>query len=286
MELRLRVLIAVFVVLAACGGDPSTDTADQTTTTVATEPGSDPSDEPSEDPSDDPTTVVVWQTKGEFLHPEPRGVESTPRIGAAAVEALLDGTVSDSFGSAVPGGVTLHSLVIDEGVATVDLSKEFESGGGSLSIRLRLGQLVYTLTEFDTVKRVMLELDGAPVEAFAGEGLVIGEGMTRKDFADLVAPIVVESPQPGAKVSSPIEISGTANVFEANVSIRIVDAAGNELYSGFTTATCGTGCRGDYVARARVQVDGTTQATIEVFSASAEDGSPMHVIEVPVTIQP
>ena len=286
MELRLKVLITVLVVLAACGSGTTTDTGSGSDPTPSTAVSEEPSPEPSAEPSDELTAVVVWQTKGEFLYPEPRGVPSTARIGTAAVEALLSGTLSDAFGSAIPGDVTLNSLVISDGVATVDLSSEFEEGGGSLSMRLRLGQLVYTLTEFPTVKRVALKIDGSPVEAFSGEGIVIGDGLTRKDFEDLVAPIVVTTPAPGDRVSSPIEIAGTANVFEANVSIRIVDASGRELYSGFTTATCGSGCRGDFTAEAKANVSGPTEATIEVFSASAEDGSPMHLVSVPVRIEP
>jgi hypothetical protein len=285
MRTKLNVLIAVLVVLAACGTE-ATDGGDPGSgATVTTQAEAEPTGEPSEEP-EEKTSVLVWQTKGEFLYPESRSVPATPRIGAAAVEALLEGPVSDVFGSAMPEGAALNGLVIDDGTATVDLNQEFEQGGGSLLMRLRLGQLVYTLTEFPTVKRVTLKLDGSPIEAFGGEGIVIGDGLTRKDFADLVAPIVVETPQPGDEVSSPIEISGTANVFEATVSIRIVDAEGNELYSGFTTATCGTGCRGDFTGEAPVDVDETTQATVEVFSASAEDGSPMHVVEVPVIIEP
>lgn len=284
MELRVKVLIAVLVVLAACGGEPTTSAGSRPEPTL--DAAQSPTPDSSEEPSDDLTRVVVWQTKGEFLYPEPRGVPTTPRIGAAAVEALLSGTLSDAFGSAVPAEASLNSLVIDDGVATVDLSSEFEDGGGSLLMRLRLGQLVYTLTEFPTVKRVLLEIDGSPVESFSGEGIVIGDGLTRKDFEDLVAPIVVTAPSPGDTVSSPFEISGTANVFEANVSIRIVSSSDEELFSGFTTATCGTGCRGDFTHDAKVQIDEPTQATIEVFSASAEDGSPMHMVTIPVTIEP
>jgi predicted DsbA family dithiol-disulfide isomerase len=63
---------------------------------------------------------------------------------------------------------------------------------------------------------------------------------------DLLAPIVIESPLPGDSVTSPIRVTGTANVFEATVSFEIRDAADKVVMRGFTTATSGTGTRGTF----------------------------------------
>lgn len=98
--------------------------------------------------------------------------------------------------------------------------------------------------------------------------------------------IVVESPEPGTSVSSPITISGTADVFEATVSIRILDAAGNEVGGTFTTATCGSGCRGDFRESVSFEIDSEQTGTIEVFEESAEDGSAINVVTLEVTLAP
>jgi hypothetical protein len=96
--------------------------------------------------------------------------------------------------------------------------------------------------------------------------------------------IVVETPQPGAEISSPITIAGTADVFEATVSIRILDEDGGELAATFATATCGSGCRGRYSTDLFFFVDRTQNGAIEVFEASAEDGSPINLVSVPVIL--
>ena len=98
--------------------------------------------------------------------------------------------------------------------------------------------------------------------------------------------IVVESPEPGASVSSPVTISGTADVFEATVSIRILDAAGNEIARTFTTATCGSGCRGDFRESVSFEIDSEQAGTIEVFEESAENGSASNVVTLDVTLVP
>jgi hypothetical protein len=101
-----------------------------------------------------------------------------------------------------------------------------------------------------------------------------------------VPAIVVETPQPGDVVSNPVTIAGEADVFEATVSIRILGEAGDVVGEDFTTATCGTGCRGTYSTEIAYEVDSEQPGTIEVFESSAEDGSKLFLVSVPVTLVP
>lgn len=98
---------------------------------------------------------------------------------------------------------------------------------------------------------------------------------------DDLPPIVVLTPESGDVVTSPVTISGTANVFEATVSIRIRDDDGNVLAETFTTATCGSGCRGDFSHEVKFDATGD-RGVIEVFESSAEDGSALHLVAIPV----
>jgi hypothetical protein len=102
-------------------------------------------------------------------------------------------------------------------------------------------------------------------------------------------PIVVETPSAAEAtegLQSPITIAGTANVFEATVSVRILDDSGNIVGEGFTSATCGSGCRGDFALDLAFDVETSESGVIEVYSESAETGEPMHMVEVPVTLLP
>jgi Immunoglobulin-like domain of bacterial spore germination len=100
------------------------------------------------------------------------------------------------------------------------------------------------------------------------------------------AAIEVLSPTPDALATSPVTVSGTANVFEANVRIRILDENGEILADTFTTATCGTGCRGDYRKRVRFSVDHEQPGLVQVFEESAENGEPINMVEIPVVLVP
>ena len=100
------------------------------------------------------------------------------------------------------------------------------------------------------------------------------------------AAIVVDEPIENARISSPALISGTANVFEGTVSIRVLDENGAILSEDFTTATCGSGCQGTYRTRVRFQIDRKQRGSIQVFESSAESGETLHMVEIPVTLLP
>jgi len=96
--------------------------------------------------------------------------------------------------------------------------------------------------------------------------------------------IVVITPRPGDQVTSPVTIQGNADVFEATVSISILDSAGNDIVRTFTTATCGTGCRGTFSKAVRFRVGTTQPGIVRVYESSAKDGKPINVVEIPVTL--
>jgi germination protein M len=83
--------------------------------------------------------------------------------------------------TAIPAGTQLLGISIDGGVATVDLTSEYQSGESSHSMQVRLGQVVYTLTQFPTVQSVRFRLDGAPVNVLSSEGIVLDHPVGRND---------------------------------------------------------------------------------------------------------
>jgi len=236
-----------------------------------------------------PASLEVWFARGEELVSVRRTHEATPRVATAAIEELLDGPTGEErasgFASAIPAGTRLLGISIKSGVATIDLTSEYQSGGGSLSMQVRLGQVVYTLTQFPTVKKVSFRLDGTPVNVFSSEGIVLSQPVGRGDYKDLLPVIVVSQPTGGSRVTSPVTVSGSANVFEANVTVKVLDANGKAVGSTFTTATCGTGCRGTYSVDVSYRVDREQRGTIVVWDDDAAGrGRPPHEVRIPVTL--
>ena len=236
-------------------------------------------------------SLEVWFARADGLVSVRRTHQPTRLVATAAIDALLAGPSAaerdSGLLSAVPSGTRLLGIGIRNGIATVDLTSEYQSGGGSLSMQMRLGQVVYTLTQFPTVQKVRFSLDGTPVNVFSSEGIVLDHPVGRADYVNLLPAIEVSKPADGANVTSPVTVSGTANVFEANVTVEILDAAGKIVGKTFTTATCGTGCRGTYSVAVTFEVGREQRGTIVVHDDDAAGtGKPPHSVRVPVTLSP
>ncbi len=132
------------------------------------------------------TETTIYLLKGETLVKAGRRVPKVAAIGGETVEALLAGPspteAGAGLGTAIPEGTTLGGLVIEGGTATVDLSRSFESGGGTLGMTLRLAQVTCTLDQFDSVTGVRFALDGELITVFSGEGIILDRPVTCSSY--------------------------------------------------------------------------------------------------------
>jgi germination protein M len=289
--LPLLLLALAAALLAACGTDDEEPAAPEPPPPTETEAAPPPETEPPDTEAEqDPRIVRVYLMRDEHLGVGSRGAGAGPAVGTAALEALLDGPTPDEAAAGldteIPEGAELLGLSIDEdGLATVDLSRDFESGGGSLSMQARVAQVVFTLTQFPTVDRVSFRLGGEDVEAIGGEGIPARE-VSREDFEDVTPAILLESPTPGERIASPLRIQGTANTFEANFLVELAAPDGRLLVETFVTATSGSGERGLFDASFEFTGASAGSGTLRVFEESAEDGSRINVVEIPVELAP
>jgi hypothetical protein len=259
---------------------------------------SSPTPKPTPTPAPAGTTIVrAYFVLGSFtgnegLVPVLREVPGTKAVATAAMTALLDGPAgaelegSPAMYSAIPEGTKLLGIAIKGGVATVDLSGRFASGGGTYSVTARLAQVVYTLTQFSTVDAVRFELDGVPVTTFSSEGVVLDGPVDRADFRDMLPAIFLDRPAWGASAGNPARISGIANVFEAVFQVEIRNAKGAVIADETVMASCGTGCWGTFKEDVAYSVAKGQYGTIRVFELSAKDGKPINVTEYRVWLTP
>ena len=229
--------------------------------------------------------------QGPFLVPVYRDAVVGSDPATTSLQALLGGPTSDetagtpAISTAIPEGTEVLGVDVGDGLATVNLSGGFDDGGGSFGMFARLAQVVYTLTRLPDIDEVAFEIEGEVVTTFSSEGIELDGPQQRDDYYDLLPPIFVDHPSWGEPVTSPIQVGGLSNVFEATSQVMLTDDDGEPLFEETVTATCGTGCWGLWSIEIPYEVDRDQFGALIVWEFSAKDGSRIHIREYPVRLR-
>lgn len=155
-------------------------------------PGEDPGEEPEQPLEGDEeapdvrmrlTTFYYPDAEGNFVVPFAKEIPWVEGIARSTLEHMIDGEKSRSFlqGTGLkppfPAGTEIKGITIKDGLARVDFSKEFLEYPVEEE-RIVVTCLLYALTEFTTVDRVELQVEGEKMSHLPG-GTVIGEVMNR-----------------------------------------------------------------------------------------------------------
>lgn len=101
------------------------------------------------------------------------------------------------------------------------------------------------------------------------------------------ANITFTAPVAGAKVTSPVRVSGRARVYEAHVELAVKDASGKVIGKGSALATAGAPEWGSFDGQITFEAPRSEQqGVVEAFSISARDGSVQDLVSVKVTLLP
>jgi len=221
-----------------------------------------------------------------YLVREVHQVEKTTEVAQAALNELIKGDpVTPDAYRVLPEDTRILGVNIENGLATIDFSPEvLRANVGSSGEGLGIASIVNTLTEFPTIQEVAFTVDGQVENAMDWWGHVgLYEQPFQRDLSNVFEPAIwVTSPVKDQVITSPVTIRGNARVFEATVSFRLKDAAGNVLAEGFTTAAEGAPGRGDFEGELAFKPEGSGQGQLEVFEVSMKDGSDRNKVIIPV----
>ncbi|WP_026906362.1 GerMN domain-containing protein [Paucisalibacillus globulus] len=117
-------------------------------------------------------------------------VPESKEVASQVLEYLVqDGPVTalipNGFQAVLPTGTEILGLSIEEGTATVDLSEEFNEYASEDELRI-LEAMTFTLTQFDSIKRVKLRVAGKDLDAMPVNGTPIANGYTRTNGINIV----------------------------------------------------------------------------------------------------
>jgi hypothetical protein len=250
----LTSLLPWLLLLAACSAPPGGQAPGSPAPSAP--PAESPAAEPSGEPAAEPPSGGVSSVTSFFVRDqsgrlwiEPAVVEldaPTRAPAQAAVQALLRGDVR-APGLSTPANPATRVLgaSLEEGVLTVDLSGDVRAPAAGAEAEAAFAQqLAHAVAQFDGIDAVRLWVDGGPVGDLWGH-LDWAEPIAPDPLA--LSPVVISSPAWGAAVpTGALTVEGEANTFEATVGLRLIAPDGTVAEETFTTATCGTGCRGTW----------------------------------------
>jgi hypothetical protein len=228
---------------------------------------------------------------GPFVAPVARRVAETAATAEASLEALLEGPTAGeaslipALSTEIPSGTELNSVTIADGVATVDLSAEFAAGESSTSAAMRVAQIVFTLSRFDTVDAVDFRQDGVDVEVRTDNAAMVDRPVSRDDYRDFQAAVSVENPLYGGSSEDSLSVTGEALVFEATFQYALTDDDGRTLEEGVAMSESGsTWAPFDFTID--YELTRSETGTLILWVSSARDGSRIDIREYPVLLQP
>ncbi|HEY5112695.1 MAG TPA: GerMN domain-containing protein [Coriobacteriia bacterium] len=257
---------------------PSVATSDTTVPTTPTAP---------------PATAVVVKVyfaldadrMQPFLRELPAGTKATLKGGLLELLKGPNGPeTSAGFSTAIPVGTVLRSVKMSGTTAIIDLSSKYAADGGAAAVFIRLDQVVYTATQFSTVKKVRFLIGGKTVKVFTGEGVMLDRLQTRAGADYAIPPIFVDNPAWMATVKKGSVARGTADVFEAVFHLQLRDVAGKLLVNKTVHASSGTGTRGTWSLKLAWGTATPGVGELRVFASSAKNGAEIDEITIPVTI--
>ena len=102
---------------------------------------------------------------------------------STAIKELLKGPSREEkregLYTEIPATTKLIEIKESPKAIIINFSKDFESGGGSTSMSMRLKQLVNTALDAAKNKPVYLELNNKKVDFIGGEGVIVSQPLSR-----------------------------------------------------------------------------------------------------------
>lgn len=289
---RVLLFVAALVVagsLAAvgCGGNGTGPTQSPTAATPTAHGSATASPDVTVSPSPGDVAVLnVYFLRNGMIGVAQRQLPATFLPASAALTALLEGPNEQEraagLTTALPTPYKLDAVSVKGGTAFVDLKSNALVKMSAEAARQLLAQVVYTITQFPTVEGAVVSLNGDQLLP-SGETGAMDRLLVRGDFEDVTPAIFVESPAVGAAVSPSLTVSGTANTFEATFVAEVVGDEDTVLAKKVVTATSGSGTRGTFSAQLDYSFD-SSSFTLVVYEISAEDGSRIHEVAIPLYV--
>lgn len=230
---------------------------------------------------------VKYTPDDAYLVRESHKIPYTREVVTAALRELI--TSPPQTGGAVnilPADTKILGIEVVNGQATVNFSPEvLKASVGSEGEILGIQSIVNTLTEFPEISTVSFSINGKTdqrAKDWWGHVGLYDQPFSRKMEKVYEPAIWVTHPVPEQLAGVPLLVKGSARVFEAAVSARLLDASGKVLATGCATAAKAAPERGDFEMSLSYKPPVKSQGRLEVYWSSPKDGRDLDKVTIPV----
>ncbi|WP_102345354.1 GerMN domain-containing protein [Bacillus sp. Marseille-P3661] len=141
----------------------------------------------SVDEQEEATDVVTRELylldKNGYVVPQTITLPKTQEVAKQAIEYLVDGgpiteLLPNGFKAVLPAGTMVNGVNLVDGTLVVDFSEEFKNYQPEDELKI-LQAITYTLTQFETVDKVKIQINGYDQDTMPVNGTPINEGTSR-----------------------------------------------------------------------------------------------------------
>jgi spore germination protein GerM len=134
------------------------------------------------------TAVTLYMVEGTRLAAVQRTGRSALALPQLVMSELLRGPtraeLTKGLVTQIPDSVRMLDISVDRGIASVDLSHDFELvTNDRTTFLLRLAQVVWTLTELDSVDSVRFLVEGQPVQVMVQDATFVSAPVAKGSYS-------------------------------------------------------------------------------------------------------
>ncbi|MEW6172388.1 MAG: GerMN domain-containing protein [Bacillota bacterium] len=183
--LALAALLTLTVLIGGCGNKPDAKPDIGGAGHNAEDRTPDISAEPKE--TKEKVTLYFGDNQAMYLIPETREVAKGGRtLEEVIINELIKGPRNPELTRTIPGGTSLISVQVVDGVAYANFSKELQTKhwGGTAGETMTVYSVVNSLAKLEGVKQVQFLLEGKKLETLAGHYDLTGPVAPRWDLVN------------------------------------------------------------------------------------------------------
>ncbi len=223
-------------------------------------------------------------------------VRNGEHVAKAALDAWINGPDHEELIGLIDSEVIIEYVEEVDGIAHVSFSKEFQASNLGSSGELMFAEQIAMIMEQFGYDRTQILVEGRVGETLLGH-LYTGDPIVanapesylwidEKESQEIVLQNVafrIYEPAPDTEVKDQIVVRGLARVYEGTVLYEFEDGH-FILDEGFTTASEGAPGWGEFEIIIEFDDVSNDSGTVILFEESAEDGSRMNELKIPVRV--